>query len=332
MSKKGPGRAHREGLTIMELFQKFPDDATAERWFEDQRWSATGRFCPTCASVNTYEVKNRKPMPYACRDCGEYFSVKKGTVMESSKLGLQKWVIAIYMMVTGIKGTSSMKLHRELGIRQATAWHMMQRIREGFLEGTARKMTGPVEVDEAYIGGKRSNMRPERRKRFHGRGAQGKAIVVGAKDRPTKRISAKVVPNTKKPTLHNFIEKHVEEDAQVYTDEHQAYEGIPQKHDSVKHHVGEYVRGQVHTNGMESFWALFKRGYHGTFHKMSDKHLDRYATEFAGRNNIRDLDTVEQMEVLSAGMIGKRLTYAKLIEPNGKDSGARPLGSGKMAG
>ena len=331
MSKKGPGRAHREGLTIMELFQKFPDNAAAERWFEDQRWSATGRFCPTCASVDTYEVKNRKPMPYACRDCGEYFSVKKGTVMESSKLGLQKWVIAIYMMVTGIKGTSSMKLHRELGIRQATAWHMMQRIREGFLEGTARKMTGPVEVDEAYIGGKRSNMKPERRKRFHGRGAQGKAIIVGAKDRPTKRISAKVVPNTKKRTLHDFIEKRVDEAAQVYTDEHQSYEGMPRKHDSVKHHVGEYVRGQIHTNGMESFWALFKRGYHGTFHKMSYKHLDRYATEFAGRNNIRDLDTVKQMEVLSAGMVGKRLTYAKLIEPNGLESGARPLGQGKMA-
>lgn len=288
-------------------------------------------FCPTCASVDTYETKNRKPMPYRCRDCGEYFSVKKGTVMESSKLGLQKWAIAIYMMVTGIKGTSSMKLHRELRIRQSTAWHLMQRIREGFLEGTIAKMAGPVEVDEGYFGGKRENIRPERRKRFHGRGAQGKAIVVGAKDRPTKRISAKVVPNTKKHTLHDFIEERVDEAAQVYTDEHQSYVGMPRKHEFVAHGVGEFVRDMVHTNGMESFWALFKRGYHGTFHKISDKHLDRYATEFAGRNNIRDLDTVEQMEVLSAGMVGKRLTYAKLVEPNGYDSGARSLGRGKMA-
>ena len=332
MSKKGPGRAHREGLTVIELLQMFPDDATAERWFEEQRWGTTGRFCPACGSLDTYEVKNRKPMPYSCRDCDEYFSVKKGTVMQSSKLGLQKWAIAIYLMVTGIKGTSSMKVHRDLGIRQATAWHMMQRIREGFLEGTAGKMTGPVEVDEAYIGGKRSNMRPERRERFSGRGAKGKAIIVGAKERETKKIRAKVVPNTKKKTLHGFIADNVEPGSTVYTDEHQSYEGMPFQHESVKHSAAEYVRGMAHTNGMESFWALMKRGIHGTFHKLSHKHLDRYTNEFAGRNNIRDLDTVEQMEVLSAGMVGKRLTYSKLIEDNGKESGARPLGTGKMAG
>ena len=308
----------------------FPDDAAAERWFEGKRWSH-GRFCSSCGSLDTYETKRRKPMPYRCRDCGEYFSVKKGTVMEKSKLGLQKWVIAIYMMVTGIKGTSSMKLHRELGIHQQTAWFLMQRIREGFLENAPEKMTGPVEVDEAYIGGKRSNMRPERAKRFHGRGAQGKAIIVGVKDRPTRRVSATVVPNTKKRTLHDFIEQRVDEDGQVYTDEHQSYEGMPFEHESVKHSIGEYVRGMAHTNGMESFWALMKRGYHGTFHKMSHKHLDRYVNEFAGRNNIRDLDTVKQMEVLSAGMVGKRLTYAKLIEDNGLESGARPLERGKMA-
>ena len=174
-------------------------------------------------------------------------------------------------------------------------------------------------------------MKPDRRKRFHGRGAQGKAIIVGAKDRPTKRVSAKVVPNTTKPVLHDFIEKRVDESAQVYTDEHQSYQGIPRKHDSVVHSVGEYVRGQAHTNGMESFWALMKRGYHGTFHKMSHKHLDRYVNEFAGRNNIRDFDTIDQMRALTAGMVGKRLTYEKLITPNGRESGARPLGRGKMA-
>ena len=330
MSKKGPGRAHQEGLTVVELLRMFPDDATAERWFEGQRWGATGRFCPACGSIDTYEVKSRKPMPYACRDCDEYFSVKKGTVMQSSKLGLQKWAIAIYMMVTGIKGTSSMKIHRDLGIRQATAWHLMQRIREGFLEGTAGKMTGPVEVDEAYIGGKRSNMRPERRERFSGRGAKGKAIIVGLKSRDTKEIRAKVVPNTKKETLHGVIADNVVPGSKVFTDEHQSYEGTPFEHESVKHSVGEYVRDIAHTIGMESFWALMKRGIHGTFHKMSHKHLDRYTNEFAGRNNIRDLDTVEQMEVLSAGMVGKRLTYARLIEDNGKESGARPLGTGKM--
>ena len=308
----------------------FPDDDAAERWFEEQRWSH-GRYCSSCGSLDTYETKNRKPMPYRCRDCGEYFSVKKGTVMEKSKLGLQKWVIAMYMMVTGIKGTSSMKLHRELGIHQQTAWFLMHRIREGFLEGAPEKLAGLVEVDETYIGGKRSNMSWERQQRFKGRGAVGKAIIAGVKERKTKQIHAKVIPNTKKRTLHGFISDNVECGSKVFSDEHQSYIGMLYEHESVVHSAGQYVRGMAHTNGMESFWALMKRGYHGTFHKMSFKHLDRYTNEFAGRNNIRDLDTVKQMEMLSAGMVGKRLTYEKLIEPNGYDSGARPLASGKMA-
>ena len=309
----------------------FPDDAAAERWFEDQRWSATGRYCPSCGSLDTYETKRRKPMPYRCRDCGEYFSVKKGSVMESSRLGYQKWAIAMYMMVTGIKGTSSMKLHRELGIHQQTAWFMMQRIREGFLESNPGKLSGFVEVDEGYFGGKRSNMRPERAERYKGRGSVGKVIVVAAKERETKKIRSKVVPNTKKETLHGFIVDTVEPGSKVFTDEHQSYEGMPFEHESVKHSVGEYVRGQAHTNGAESHWALMKRGIHGIYHKMSEKHFDRYRSEFEGRHNTRDLDTVDQMETLFSGMVGKRLTYEKLIEDNGKESGARPLGTGKMA-
>ncbi len=131
MAKRGPGKAHREGMTVIELLKMFPDDAAAEKWFEAQRWPE-GRFCPDCGSTDTVPVASRKPMPHRCRSCRGHFSVKKGTVMQSSKIGLQKWVIAIYMMTTGLKGTSSMKLYREVGIRQATAWFMMQRIREGF--------------------------------------------------------------------------------------------------------------------------------------------------------------------------------------------------------
>lgn len=315
MSAKAPGRSHREGITIIELFRMFPDDAAAEKWFEAQRWPDGRRFCPECGSLNYAHVKNSKPMPYRCRDCRSHFSVRKGTVMQGSPLGLQLWVIAIYMMTTGIKGTSSMKLHRELGITQKTAWYLMQRIREGFLEGVDKPMPGPVEVDETYIGGKRKNMSNAKRRMLKntGRGPVGKVAVVGAKDRATKRVAAQVVDSTDGATLQGFVAHNAGSEAMVYTDDASAYKGIPNRHETVKHTVKEFVRGQAHTNGIESFWALFKRGYVGTFHQMSKKHLHRYVREFAGRHNIRDLDTLEQMAYLSRGMVGKRLRYEELI-------------------
>ena len=184
MAQKGPGKAHRQGLTVIELFKLFPDDTAAEKWFEEQRWP-DGQFCPDCGSTNTVAVKSRKPMPYRCRDCRNHFSVRKGTVMQSSKVGLQKWIIALYMMTTGIKGTSSMKLYREIGIRQGTAWFLMQRIREGFVEGNDKPFPGPVEVDETYMGGRKKNMSKAKRREAFGRGPAGKAMVIGAKDRAT---------------------------------------------------------------------------------------------------------------------------------------------------
>ena len=312
MTQKAPGRSHRTGMTVMELLDKFPDDATAEAWFEAQRWPE-GRFCPDCGSTNTVPVASRRPMPYRCRDCRHHFSVRKGTVMQSSKLGLQKWAIALYMMTTGIKGTSSMKIYRELGIRQATAWFLMQRIREGFIEGENKPFPGPVEADETYIGGKLGNMTAKGRKEARQKPDLGKTIVAGVKDRPSKRVSAAVVEYADKPTLQDFVTERTADGATVYTDESRAYKGLPREHDTVTHSAGEYVKGDASTNGMESFWSLFKRGYHGTFHHLSEKHLDRYVREFTGRNNIRDLDTIDQMAALTRGFIGKRLTYKELI-------------------
>lgn len=152
---KVSGRNDRKGLTIIELFKMFPNDAAAEQWFEDQRWPNGQRCCPECGSTSYAIVKSRKPMPYRCRDCRQYFSVRKGTVMQSSKIGLQKWLFAMYMMSMSLKGTSSMKVYRELGITQKTAWFLMQRIREGFMDGIDQSMRGPVEVDETYMGGLR---------------------------------------------------------------------------------------------------------------------------------------------------------------------------------
>lgn len=307
-----PGRHERQGLTIMELFEMFPNDAAAERWFELQRWGEEGPACPDCGSCRYAVVKNRNPMPYRCMDCRSYYSVRKGMVMESSKLGLQKWVIAIYMVTTGLKGVSSMKLHRELGIRQSSAWHMLQRIREAFNEGSL-KMSGPVEVDETYIGGKESNKHASK-KSHAGRGTAGKAAVMGAKQRDGK-VVARPLGWEPGETFAGFVRETVEEGEVVYTDDHRAYKSLRDvyEHHAVKHSVGEYVSEEAHTNGIESFWAMLKRGYHGVYHQMSVKHLHRYVNEFAGRHNIRPLDTLDQMAAIVRGMEQKRLRYADLI-------------------
>ena len=310
MTTNAPGRNEREGLTLPQLFAQFPDDLAAERWFEAQRWP-TGRFCPDCGSADTHPVTSGKPMPYRCRTCRRYFSVRKGTAMQSSKLGLQKWAIAIYLMATGLKGTSSMKIHRDLGIRQATAWHLMQRIREAFGTGDGELMPGPVEADETYIGGKEGNKHADR-KLHAGRGTVGKAAVVAVKDRASNRIAAQPVARTDKATLQGFVSQHAAADAAIYTDEHGSYRGLPNHH-AVKHSVGEYVNGMIHTNGVESFWSMVKRGYVGTFHHYSPKHLHRYINEFSGRHNIRPQDTPAQMAVIARGLVGKRLPYGDLV-------------------
>ena len=321
--KKAPGKAYRKGITLVELMNMFPTEETAAQWFERQVWP-TGRCCGHCGSVNTREVPKAKPMPYWCTDCRSYFSVRTGTVLAHSKVSLRKWVIAIYLDLTSLKSLSSMKLHRDLGVTQSTAWFMLHRIREAWNHET-ETFAGPVEVDETFMGGKRANMSNAKRRELAGtgRGAVGKVAVVGAKDRATKRVVARVVESTDKLTLQGFVVEHTAPGATVYTDEASAYEGLPFEHESVKHSVAEYVRGMAHTNGIESFWSMLKRAHKGTFHKISPKHLDRYVQEFAGKHNIRELDTADQMTAVAAGLIGKRLMYNDLIADNGLDSGAR---------
>lgn len=312
MAGNAPGKYFRKGLSLVEVTRMFPDDATAERWFAEVRWP-DGPHCPHCGSPNVQSETKHKTMPYRCRECRKWFSVKTGTVMQSSKLGLQVWALASYLLTTGLKGQASMKLHRDLGITQKTAWHLAHRIRETWAKADEMPFAGPVEVDETYIGGKRKNMPKGKRNTLEGRGAVGKAAVAGAKDRATNRVNAAVVPATDGATLQGFVRARAEAGATIYTDDAAAYRGMAGfEHEAVQHSVGEYVRGMAHTNGMESFWSMLKRGYHGTFHHFSAKHMQRYVNEFEGRHNDREADTIDQMARVARGMVGRRLRYRDL--------------------
>ena len=326
-SNGGPGHSHREGMTLAELFEMFPTEQAAAEWFESVVWP-DGRCCGNCGSVNTGRVPNAKPMPYWCSDCRSYFSVRTGTAIARSKVPLRKWAIAIYLELTSLKSISSMKLHRDIGVTQKTAWFMLHRIREAWAHDAdgseASRFDGPVEADETYIGGKAKNMHAWQREKLTGRGGVDKMAVVGVKDRKTKKVRVAVAPDTTGRTLRGFVEGHATPEATVYTDGEQAYVGVrAARHETVKHSVGEYVRGMAHTNGIESFWSMLKRAHMGTFHKLSPKHLDRYVQEFAGKNNIRDSATIAQMRTIVVRLVGRNLLYRDLIADNGLPSGAR---------
>ena len=325
MARKAPGKAHRNGLTFIEVADMFRDEETAREWIADQRWP-DGPHCPHCGSHNVQCGISHKTMTHRCREkeCGKrMFSIKTGTVMEASNLPYRAWAVGIYLFTTNIKGVSSMKLHRELGISQKAAWFMLHRLRLAF-DAETGPFTRPVEVDETHIGGKRKNKPLAKRKELKGRGAVDMTTVAGAKDRETNRIAARVVADTDAPTLQGFVREHAALGATVYTDEAAAYKGMSKfDHKTVNHGVGEYVREMASTNGIESFWAMLKRGHQGIYHKFSPKHLDRYVGEFAGRHNDREADTIDQMAGIVAGMAGKRLRYSDLTADNGLDSGTR---------
>lgn len=313
MTQKAPGKSHRKGITMAQISKMFPDDETATAWVERIRWP-DGATCPHCGGDRIAHPVKHKTMTHRCKDCRKWFSVRTGTCMESSRLGLQTWVVAIYLLNTGLKGQASMKLHRDLGVTQKTAWHLAHRIREAWEDNGGSVFGGPVEVDETHIGGKLENMHAAEREATRDRYNYGKSIVAGVKDRPTNKVGVAVVGDTTADTLQTFIEDRVVSGATVYTDDGASYRNMPFfDHDSVNHSAGEYVRSEVRTNGMEALWSLFKRGFHGTYHHMSPKHLPRYVNEFAGRHNCRNADTMAQMAATVAGLIGKRLKYRDLV-------------------
>ena len=311
MAQNAPGKHYRMGLTLIQLCDMFPDNAAAERWFAEACWP-DGPHCPHCGSLNVQSNIKHKSMTHRCRDCPEkrIFSLKTGTVMEGSKLGFRTWAIAVYVATTNLKGVSSMKLHRDLASRRrrrgiwriasASLWRETKPRSAGrsrWMKPTWRQGREQALEEEAARWTRRGRQDDRRRRQR-------------SSDRHRVRRSGS---GTDAKTLQGFVEDHAAPGATVYTDDAAAYRGMRFKHEAVKHSVGEYVDGMAHTNGIESFWALLKRGYHGTYHHMSEKHLGRYVNEFAGRHNERSRDTLDQMQLIVDGMVGKRLRYKELI-------------------
>ena len=261
MARKAPGKSHRKGLTFTEVADMFRDEEAARDWIASQRWP-DGPHCPRCGSVNVQAGIAHKTMTHRCREkaCGKrMFSIKTGTVMEGSNLKYRAWAVGIYLFTTNIKGVSSMRLHRELDISEKAAWFMLHRLRLAF-DAETGPFAGPVEADETYMGGKLGNMHGNKRREARQKADLGKSVVVGAKDRASGAVSARTVEYADKPTLQGFVAQHAAPGAKVYTDEARAYQGMPFDRETVCHSVGEYVREQASTNGMESFWSILSGG------------------------------------------------------------------------
>ena len=312
MAYNAPGKHFRKGLSTREFYKAF-DEEKAKQWFIKQRWP-NGIACPRCGSLNVNTEAKHKTMPFRCREkeCKKNFSIKYGTFMQSSPLDHLDWLYVLYLVATNLKSVSSMRLHRDLDITQKSAWHLAHRVRRALGNRTKNLFAGPVEVDETYVGGLRRNMPASKRKALTGRGPVGKVAVAGIRDRATNKVMARVVPDTTSETLGDFITGRVIPGTKIYTDDATAYTHLP-NHASVKHSVAEYVRGPVHIQGIESFWATLKRAHKGTFHRLSAKHLHRYVDEFVSRHNMRDLDTLDQMALIAGKMENAQLRYKDLV-------------------
>lgn len=304
--------------SFSEMLAVLPNETACRNYLELILWKGVP-VCPHCGCKNEdhYKLKVKgvfKGM-YKCKDCKERFTVTIGTIFEGSHIDLRKWFIAVYIFSSHKKGISSHQLARDLGITQKSAWFMLGRIRYAFQsKSLSTKMEGVIQADESFFGGKNKNRHADKKVlESQGRSVKDKTPVLGMM-KMGGEVHLSVVPDTKAKTLKPIIEKLVEQGSIVVTDEWPAYKGLSTQysHVVINHRDNEYVRGAFHTNTIEGFWSLLKRGIYGIYHQVSPKHLHRYCDEFAFRYNSRKNGSTERFDVSLKRTEG-RLTYKQLI-------------------
>lgn len=302
--------------TLQEAIEYFSNKDTTFNFMVKLRWPS-GVCCPRCGDNTPRFIATRKI--WECRNCKEkkQFSVKLGTIFEDSPLPLSKWFTAIWLITNAKNGISSYEIHRALGVTQKTGWFMLQRIRLAMQTGSFEKFSGVVEADETYIGGLARNMHTSRnRARGRGTGGVGKAIVMGILERGGK-VKVKHIPNSKRVTVQAEVRENLQSGSHVYTDALASYRGLSKDyvHEAIDH-AQCYVRGNVHTNGLENFWCLLKRCFKGTYVSVEPFHLFRYLDEEMFRfNNRKENDGTRFLQGVG-GVIGRRLTYQNLTGGN----------------
>lgn len=309
--------------TLQEAVIYFSDADNCFNYMASKRWP-NGVVCPTCGRDDVSFLENQKKWQCKSSHKRRQFTVKVGTIFEDSPLGLDKWLVAIWMITNCKNGISSYEVHRAIGVTQKTAWFMVHRIRIAMETGTFEKLSGTVEADETFIGGNASNMHQTKRDRFNMKGGRidHKSVVLGMVERQGK-VKAKVVNDARMRTLQSVLKEHIVEGSTLFTDGHGAYDNLHNTfvRDTINHSV-EYVRGNVHTNSIENFWSLLKRTIKGTYVSVEASHLQKYVEEQVFRFNERKGNDSDRFNKITTQLAGKRLTYADLT---GKTESARLL-------
>ena len=298
--------------TLQNAIIYFSDPDRCFQYALNLRWPNGVVSCPRCSSEKHSFIKTRRI--WFCSGCKQQFSLKVGTIFEDSPLGLDKWMCAFWMICNCKNGVSSCEIARSLGVTQKSAWFMLHRIRKAMHEDSSLMLSGEVEADETFIGGKARNMHLSKRvRRITGTGGKDKTAVMGFLERGGE-VHTKVISNRRKAVLHAEVKKHVEAGAALYTDALMSYRGLGSDYaHAVVDHAVEYVNGRIHTNGLENFWSLLKRGINGTYVSIEPFHLFRYLDEQSFRyNNRKGKDDQARFEAAMKNVAGKRLTYNEL--------------------